>query len=95
MNIDEKDILYDKNDEVSNLMEIAKKVRPKMEQRNFYQPTNMYNLSHPDAISDGDDLGREPKNESGTIGTKTDINQRKTLLAKNLFTEKRPYRIVE
>lgn len=42
-----------------------------------------YGVSHPDTISDGDCKGRDPENNSGSIGTSKDIEMRNKLMARN------------
>jgi len=48
-----------------------------------YTKSNEYGAGHADTISDGDDKGREPEQEGGSIGTKTDIATRNCMMAKN------------
>jgi len=50
--------------------------------RNEYNYGDLYDSSNTGALSDGDDRGRGENN--GSIGTKTDISERKTLQARNL-----------
>jgi len=48
-----------------------------------YTPGSEYCAGVPDTISDGDNKGRDPQNNGGSIGTLTDIKMRECLLAKN------------
>jgi len=57
--------------------------------RNRYKTTDEYRAGHPDAKSDGDELGKGENN--GQIGGKTDIVQRKVSQARNFFTPNNPY----
>lgn len=57
--------------------------------RNKYGRGNVYTGTHPDALSDGDELGKGEDN--GSIGSRTDIAKRNELQAKNIFTANNPY----
>jgi protein tyrosine phosphatase len=57
--------------------------------RNKYKTTDEYRSGHPNAKSDGDDLGRGENN--GQIGTKTDITERNIAEAKNRYSKNNPY----
>lgn len=59
--------------------------------RNKYKQTNEYRASHPNALSDGDDLGKGENN--GSIGSATDIRERNKSEARNTFTKNNPYDI--
>jgi len=48
-----------------------------------YTPSNEYNITNKDVMSDGDCRGRDPQGSSGIIGTNIDINMRNCLIAKN------------
>ena len=48
-----------------------------------YTPGNEYLPATPDTISDGDNRGRDPKTNGGSIGTKIDIDTRNKQMAKN------------
>jgi len=48
-----------------------------------YTFTDQYGASHPDTISDGDNRGRDPESQGGSIGTKIDIDVRNKQMAKN------------
>jgi hypothetical protein len=56
-----------------------------------YKQTDEYRLGHPNAKSDGDELGKGENN--GSIGGKTDVLQRKIAEARNYFTRNNPYDI--
>lgn len=57
--------------------------------RNMYKSTDEYRASHPNAKSDGDELGKGENN--GSIGGKTDIAQRNTAEARNFYTKNNAY----
>ena len=48
-----------------------------------YVPGNEYCAGTPDTQSDGDNRGRDPEEDGGSIGTKDDIVMRNRLMAKN------------
>ena len=48
-----------------------------------YIPGKEYLPTTPDTISDGDNRGRDPETEGGSIGTNIDIETRNKLMAKN------------
>lgn len=56
---------------------------------NEYKPTSSeYGATHENALSDGDEKGR---GETTTVGTKTDILTRNTLVVINQFNDSKPY----
>jgi hypothetical protein len=57
--------------------------------RNKYGKNNLYTETSPDALSDGDELGKGEKN--GSIGSRTDIVKRTELESKNFYTPNNPY----
>ena len=59
--------------------------------RNKYKTTNEYRASHPNALSDGDELGKGENN--GSIGSATDVRERNIAEARNTFTKNNPYDI--
>lgn len=59
--------------------------------RNKYKSTDEYNVGHPNAKSDGDELGKGENN--GSIGSRTDIRERRLSEARNFFTKNNPYDI--
>jgi hypothetical protein len=48
--------------------------------KNNYSSNNSYGVTNPNSLSDGDDKGKGELN--GSIGSKTDISERNTLLLK-------------
>lgn len=70
---------------MSNLLKDSEKFRKEITVKNSYGETNRYSSSHKDAISDGDDKG---KNENGS---KTDIDTRKTNIIKNTYNDTKTY----
>lgn len=74
---------------MSRLLENSEQYRKQQISRNNYDKNDSYNGTHPDALSDGDELGKGEKN--GSVGSSTDINQRKTQLTKNRYSKNNPY----
>jgi hypothetical protein len=72
-----------------NLLNYSAPFRNRELVRNQYKNTAQYNATHPNAQSDGDELGKGDK--GGTIGGATDIRQREYLLAKNFYGKNNPY----
>jgi len=62
-------------------IEMRNKLMAKNSER--YTKGDEYCAGHEDTISDGDERGRDPENQGGTIGTETDIKMRNKLIAKN------------
>jgi len=84
----------DINNGSSKLKAIAEDLRPQFLATNVYTNKDQFSTSHPNAVSDGDRLGREP-NGAGEPGTSEDIAKRKEMLATNKFTTAKPYRLSE
>ena len=61
-----------------------------MTSKNIYRPNYPYNSSNPNAISNGDEKGRGERN--GIVGTKTDINERTLLIARNKYNSTEDYK---
>jgi hypothetical protein len=80
----------DQNDTPSNLSRISVEFREREIARNEYQDGDQYYAGHPNALSDGDEKG---KGETNTIGSKTDIQTRQKLIAKNDYSLNNPYNI--
>ena len=70
---------------MSKLLEMSNAFRKDVIVKNSYNEGDRYSSSHKDAISDGDDKG---KNE---IGSQTDINTRLTNVVKNSYNENDRY----
>lgn len=72
-------------DETSRLLTISKDFRTCSIAKNGmgYVPGKEYLPATSDTISDGDDRGRDPKTDGGSIGTKIDIDTRNKQMAKN------------
>jgi len=67
------------------LEEINKDYRNENLVKNTFNNNDEYNEAHPNAISDGDEHGKEK------LGSATDIKTRGSLLIKNKFTENKEY----
>ena len=70
---------------MSRLEKTSKTAREMLLSKNEHNVDNEYNSSNPDAISDGDDYGKE------SIGGITDIKTRSKLIAKNKFNTDNEY----
>jgi len=57
--------------------------------KNDYNNNNAYSVTHPDALSTGDELGKGEL--SGSIGSATDIKTREVLIPKNCYNKNREY----
>lgn len=78
----------------SDVKEIGMTQRDIMLARNKYKETSKYDETNPDAISDGDQLGRGD-GSSGTKGTSLDSAGRERMLSKNLYQKERKYRVID
>ena len=74
---------------MSRLETISKEFRDKTLAKNSYSNNDDYGVSHPNALSDGDNKGTGEN--SGSIGSATDIQSREKLLVKNKFSPNKPY----
>ena len=75
----------------SKLKEIADKQREIQIVKNIYKGNDVYNISHPNALSDGDEKGKGELNNS--IGSASDIISRESQMARNQYTKANPYDI--
>jgi hypothetical protein len=79
----------------NELSRIAEEQRKKLFPRNDYKPENQYSSVHPDAISNGDSIGRGNGVEldvyGSNIGTSVDIQERKEDLKVNKYSTNNPY----
>lgn len=57
--------------------------------RNKFSEIEQYSENHPDALSDGDELGKGEFN--GSIGGRTDILTREKNTARNFYSPKNQY----
>lgn len=71
------------------LDEYSVQFRQKELAKNKYGRNNAYEGTHPDSLSDGDELGKGEKN--GSIGSRTDIITRSAQQAKNIYSANNPY----
>ena len=58
---------------------------------NRYSTNNAYGVNNPNAISDGDEFGKGQKGDNGTVGSFSDINNRKDNLGRNKFNSEKGY----
>lgn len=73
----------------TKLDEISGEFRKNNVSKNSYNENDNYNSSNKNAISDGDERGKDGKD---TVGGLTDIKSRKDLLNKNvIYNESKPY----
>ena len=79
----------------NELSRIAEEQRKKLFPRNDFNPADQYSSVHPDAIADGDSIGRGTGGDldiyNNNIGTSTDIFERKDDLKVNKFSPNNPY----
>jgi hypothetical protein len=79
----------------NQLSKIAEEQRKKLFPRNDFNPADQYSSVHPDAIADGDKIGRGTGGEldvyNQAAGTSTDIAERKDDLKINKFSPNNPY----
>ena len=79
----------------NQLSKIAEEQRKKLFPRNDFNPADQYSSVHPDAIADGDKIGRGTGGEldvyNQAAGTSTDIAERKDDLKINKFSQNNPY----
>jgi hypothetical protein len=79
----------------NTLSKIADMERQKLLPKNDYATTNQYSSVNPEALADGDEIGRgtgtflDRYNEN--IGTRTDIIERKSQIVINEYKFKNPY----
>ena len=74
----------------NQLSKIAEEQRKKLFPRNDFNPADQYSTVHPDAIANGDKIGRGTGGEldvyNQAAGTSTDIAERKDDLKINKFS---------
>lgn len=79
----------------NQLSKIAEEQRKKLFPRNDFNPADQYSTVHPDAIANGDKIGRGTGGELDVYnlaaGTSTDIAERKDDLKINKFSPNNPY----
>ena len=79
----------------NRLSQIADEQRRKLFARNDFKENNQYSSVHPDALADGDKLGRGTGIEldiyNNNIGTAQDVVERKNDLKINKFSPNNPY----
>ena len=79
----------------NQLSKITEEQRKKLFPRNDFNPADQYSSVHPDAIADGDKIGRGTGGEldvyNQAAGTSTDIAERKDDLKINKFSPNNPY----
>lgn len=79
----------------NRLSQIADEQRRKLFARNDFKENNQYSSVHPDALADGDKLGRGTGVEldvyNPNIGTAQDVVERKNDLKVNKFSPNNPY----
>ena len=71
------------------LFEYSKSFRNREIVRNKYKTTDEYRASHPNAKSDGDELGKGENN--GEVGGRTDVAQRNRESVRNSYNKDNPY----
>jgi len=74
---------------MSKLEDYSKPFRDCTIVKNSYKCGEEYVSGHKNAISDGDELGKDENN--GQVGSLTDIKQRSCSLIKNPYNSNKPY----
>jgi len=81
------------------LSKIAEEQRKKLFPRNDFSPVDQYSSVHPDALANGDKIGRGTGVEldiyNNNIGTSTDVAERKDDLKVNKYSQNNPYYSVQ
>lgn len=79
----------------NSLSKIAEEQRRKLFARNDFKETDQYSTVHPDALANGDKIGRGTGGDldvyNNNAGTSTDIFERKDDLKINKFSPNNPY----
>lgn len=75
---------------MSRLEEMNEQFRKCSIARNKHTLNDEYVAGHPNAISDGDELGKG-EGDSGSVGGLTDIRQRECTIARNKFNVNKQY----
>lgn len=82
----------------NKLSQIAEEQRKKLFARNDFKEENKYSTVHPDALADGDKIGRGTGDfdiYNQNAGTSTDIFERKDDLKVNKYSSNNPYYTVK
>jgi hypothetical protein len=69
---------------ITQLEALANQLRPTELAINRYSANNGYGITNPNAVSDGDEFGKG-QNESGQVGSLTDINTRTDIISANKY----------
>ena len=76
----------------NELSQIAAQQRGKLFPKNDYKDTNKYSATNPDAISDGDELGKSTGVFLDTVnGSSVDVLERKNEIKINEYQPNKPY----
>jgi hypothetical protein len=79
----------------NELSRIAEEQRKKLFPRNDFKPTDPYSSVHPDALANGDKIGRGTGGDldiyNNNIGTSDDVTKRKEELKVNKYSSNNPY----
>ncbi|MFW6246995.1 MAG: hypothetical protein ACOC22_02370 [bacterium] len=76
---------------MSRLLENSPEYRDAQISRNTFNKNDTYNVSHPDALSDGDEIGKGELNSQ--VGSLTDIKSKERMVAKNIYNQNNEYNI--
>jgi hypothetical protein len=83
----------------NDLSKIAEEQRKRLFPRNDFSPVDQYSSVHPDALANGDKIGRGTGGEldiyNNNVGTSTDIAERKDDLKVNKYSQNNPYYSVQ
>jgi hypothetical protein len=83
----------DSNKEKRSILNDNKIYRELMLKRNAYSKNDEYNGSHPNALSTGDEKGKDEN--GGQIGSSSDILARERMLKFKKFSSNNPYDSVD
>jgi len=81
----------------NQLSKYAEAERKKLSVKNDYKENDLYSSTHPDAMADGDELGKGTgiflDSNNKKAGSGPDIQERKKELVINRYTEEKPYKL--
>ncbi len=81
----------------NQLSKYANAERKKLFPKNDYKENDSYSATHPDAMADGDELGKGTgiflDSNNKKAGSATDIQERKKELVINKYSDDNPYKV--
>lgn len=79
------------NKNITNLERIANEQRTLHLTKNEYNQNKGYGVTHPNAISDGDEKGKGISEDGRNVGSSIDIEGRNFSLTKNQYNQNKSY----